>query len=49
VNKVFGMAAAALVAMALAGCAGAGAGDGGSGSSITTYGTIDVGVSHTSK
>ncbi|MFC4338248.1 hypothetical protein ACFO7T_00515 [Cupriavidus numazuensis] len=48
-SKVFGMAAAALLAMALTGCAGGGARDGGSGSSITTYGTIDVGVSHTSK
>ena len=46
-RQIFGMAAAALMALALAGCAGSGARNGESG--ITTYGTIDVGVSHTSR
>ncbi|CAG9180929.1 hypothetical protein LMG23992_04344 [Cupriavidus laharis] len=36
---------AALMGLALLGCAGVSGGDSG----ITTYGTVDVGISHTSK
>lgn len=47
VKQISGMAMTALLAIMLAACAGGGAEGGGS--SITTYGTVDVGVSHTSK
>ncbi|WER47202.1 hypothetical protein CupriaWKF_06525 [Cupriavidus sp. WKF15] len=46
-KQIFGMAVAALLAMTMAACAGSGTE--GSGSGITTYGTIDVGISHTGK
>lgn len=47
VKQISGMAMTAMLAIMLAACAGGGAEGGGS--SITTYGTVDVGVSHTSK
>jgi hypothetical protein len=47
VKQIFGMAVTALLAMTVAACAASNTE--GSGSGITTYGTIDVGVSHTSK
>ncbi len=46
-KQILGMAVTGLLALALAGCASRGTRSGESG--ITTYGTIDVGVSHTSK
>ncbi|WP_211945493.1 hypothetical protein [Cupriavidus yeoncheonensis] len=46
-KQIFGMAVTALLAVMLAACASGGAE--GSGSGITTYGTIDVGINHTSK